>query len=103
MTYDNRRAERALSAILSLSESMLAGKITLTNRLVFDKDQRRYNWRSVVGLIWSHAHEGLGHNIPDTPPHPPVPPTPCEVFRPCPNCPLVNRINDDDTEKRGSE
>ena len=70
MTFDHRRAMRALNAILSIADSALAGKITLTDELVFDTEQHRYNWRSVVGLIWSHAHEGLGEDIPTPPPWP---------------------------------
>ena len=80
-------AWRALRAILSLADSALSGRITLTNEPIFNLDQHRYYWRSVMGLIWSHAHEGLGENIP-TPP--PVPPTSCDMFRPCPDCPLLS-------------
>ena len=82
-----QRAERSLRAILDVSEAALSGKVTLTNAPVFDKEQHLYNWRSVLGLIWSHAHEGLGEDIP-TPP--PVPPTSCDMFRPGPDCPLVS-------------
>lgn len=89
---DSRRAVRSLCAIRALSEAALTGKVRLTNSPVMEPEQRLYYWRTVLGLVWSHAHEGLGEDIP-TPP--PVPPDPCDMLRPCPDCPLVG-----DTENK---
>ena len=92
---DYPRAERSLRAILDVSEATLTGKVRLTNAPVFDKEQHLYNWRSVLGLIWSHAHEGLGEDIPTPPPVPPHPPDACQGFRPCPDCPLIAQAEDE--------
>ena len=92
---DYSRAERSLRAILDVSEAALSGKVTLTNAPVFDKEQHLSNWRSVLGLIWSHAHEGLGEDIPTPPPVPPHPPDACQGFRPCPDCPLIAQAEDE--------
>ena len=99
---DYPRAERSLRAILDVSEAALTGKVTLTNAPVFDKEQHLYNWRSVMGLIWSHAHEGLGEDIPTPPPVPPQPPDACHGFRVCPDCPLIPQAEDKD-EWKGCE
>ena len=98
---DYPRAERSLRAILDVSEATLTGKVRLTNAPVFDKEQHLYNWRSVLGLIWSHAHEGLGEDIPTPPPVPPQPPDACQGFRPCPDCPLIPQAEDEDDQKGG--
>ena len=103
ITPNDWRAERSLRAIRALAESILAGKVRLTEAYVFVPEQHLYNWWSVLSIIWSHTYEGLGEDIPTPPPMPTQPSYACQGFRPCPNCPLVNRINDDDTEKRGSE
>lgn len=85
------RAWRALRAILALADSALSGRVTLTNEPIFDTEQHRYYWRSVMGLIWSHAHEGLGLDLPRPPAWPPEPPRkpPCPrgMSGPCEDCP----------------
>lgn len=97
-----QRAERSLRAILDVSESALTGKVRLTDELIFSREQHLYNWRSVLGLIWSHAHEGLGEDIPTPPPVPPRPPDACQSsFRPCPDCPLIPQAEDKDEQKGG--
>ena len=90
-----QRAERSLRAILDVSESALTGKVRLTDELIFSREQHLYNWRSVLGLIWSHAHEALGEDIPTPPPVPPHPPDACQGFRPCPDCPLIAQAEDE--------
>ena len=97
-----QRAERSLRAILDVSESALTGKVRLTDELIFSREQHLYNWRSVLGLIWSHAHEGLGEDIPTPPPVPPHPPDACQGFRPCPDCPLIPQ-DDAEEEQKGCE
>lgn len=99
---DYSRAERSLRAILDVSESALTGKVRLTDELIFSREQHLYNWRSVLGLIWSHAHEGLGEDIPTPPPVPPHPPDACQGFRPCPDCPLIPQ-DDAEDEQKGCE
>ena len=96
-----QRAERSLRAILDVSESALTGKVRLTDELIFSREQHLYNWRSVLGLIWSHAHEGLGEDIPTPPPVPPQPPDACQGFRVCPDCPLIPQAEDKDEQKGG--
>ena len=97
-----QRAERSLRAILDVSESALTGKVRLTDELIFSREQHLYNWRSVLGLIWSHAHEGLGEDIPTPPPVPPRPPDACQSsFQPCPDCPLIPQAEDKDEQKGG--
>ena len=96
-----QRAERSLRAILDVSESALTGKVRLTDELIFSREQHLYNWRSVLGLIWSHAHEGLGEDIPTPPPVPPQPPDACQGFRVCPDWPLIPQAEDKDEQKGG--
>lgn len=100
ITPNDWRAERSLRAIRALAESILTGKVRLTNASVFDKEQHLYNWRSVMGLIWSYAYEGLGENIPTPPPVPPQPTDVCRGFRVCPDCPLIPQAED---EQKGGE
>lgn len=91
MEFDAENARKKLEEILHIADRVVSGTTTLVEDYVLG--DRVCCQRTYWGMVWTNAHEGLRLDLPRPPawpPEPPLPPKSCDMYRPCPDCPLLS-------------